>query len=78
VVATPVGAIPEAIEDGRSGLLVPVRDAAALEAALRRLIDDPELRHRIGTAARARVEAVFAFEAVIPRLAALYDELLAR
>jgi len=78
VVATPVGAIPEAIEDGRSGLLVPVRDAAALEAALRRLVSDPDLRHALGAAARARVEAVFSFEAVVARLGALYEELLAR
>ncbi|HVH20206.1 MAG TPA: glycosyltransferase, partial [Myxococcota bacterium] len=77
VVATPVGAIAEAIEDGTSGLLVPVRDAAALEAALRRLIEDAALRHALGAAARARVESVFAFEAVVARLAAIYDELLA-
>lgn len=77
VVATPVGAIPEAVEDGKSGLLVPVRDAAALDAALRRLIDDPSLRRTLGAAARARVEEVFAFDAVIARLGALYEELLA-
>jgi len=77
VVATPVGAIPEAVEDGRSGLLVPVRDAAALEAALRRLIDDPSLRRALGAAARARVEAVFSFGAVVDQLAKYYDELLA-
>jgi glycogen synthase len=77
VVATPVGAIAEAIEDGKSGLLVPVRDAAALEAALRRLIEDAALRHALGAAARARVESVFAFETVVARLAAIYDELLA-
>ncbi len=74
VVATPVGAIPEAIEDGRSGLLVPVRDAASLEAALRRLIDDPALRIAIGARARQRVEAVFAFESVIAQLAAIYRD----
>jgi L-malate glycosyltransferase len=77
VVATPVGAIAVAIEDGKSGLLVPVRDAGALEAALRRLIEDAALRQALGAAARARVESVFAFEAVVARLAAIYDELLA-
>jgi glycosyltransferase involved in cell wall biosynthesis len=76
VVATPVGAIPEAIEDGRSGLLVPVRDVASLEAALRRLIDDPALRIAVGARARARVEAVFAFESVIAQLAAIYRDLV--
>ena len=76
VVATPVGAIPEAIEDGRSGLLVPVRDANALEKALCRLIEDPALRAELGARARARVEAVFSFEAVVARLEAIYRELL--
>lgn len=74
VVATPVGAIPEAIEDGRSGLLVPVRDAAALEAALRRLVEDPALRRSMGAAGRARVEAIFSFDAVVAQLAAIYAE----
>jgi glycosyltransferase involved in cell wall biosynthesis len=78
VVATPVGAIAEAVEEGKSGLLVPVRDAAALEAALRRLVDDASLRRTLGRAARARVEEVFAFPAVLARLEALYAELLAR
>ncbi|MCX5737468.1 MAG: glycosyltransferase family 4 protein [Proteobacteria bacterium] len=76
VVATPVGAIPEAIEDGRSGLLVPVRDATALEHALRRLASDPALRQQIGACARARVEAVFSFDAVVARLEAIYQEIL--
>jgi glycosyltransferase involved in cell wall biosynthesis len=77
VVATPVGAIPEAVESGKSGLLVPVRDIAALEAALRRLIEDPALRRALGDAARARVEAVFSFDAVVARLGRLYEDLLA-
>lgn len=76
VVATPVGAIAEIVEEGRSGLLVPARDAGALEAALRRLIDDATLRRSLGLAARARVESIFAFDAVIARLEAVYDELL--
>ena len=75
VVATPMGAIPEEIEEGRSGLLVPVRDAAALEAALRRLIDDPELRIAMGACGRARVESNFSFESVVARLAAIYRQL---
>jgi glycosyltransferase involved in cell wall biosynthesis len=76
VVSTPVGAIPEAVEDGRSGLLVPVRDAAALEAALRRLIDDAQLRVAMGRRGRERVESTFSFEAVVARLAAIYRELV--
>ena len=47
VVTTPVGAIPEIVEDGVSALLVPVRDPDALATALHRLITDPVLRRRI-------------------------------
>lgn len=52
IVATPVGAVPDIIDDGKTGLLVPPGDAEALAAALRRLIEDPALRERLGTAAR--------------------------
>jgi len=72
VVATPVGAIAEIIEDDRSGLLVPVRDAASLEAALRRLIEAPRLRLEMGRRARERVDALFSFDAVIAQLIAIY------
>lgn len=77
VVATPVGAIAEIFEDGRSGLLVPVRDAAALEAALRRLIESPALRLEMGQHARERVDALFSFDAVIAQLVAIYRDCLA-
>ncbi len=45
----------ELVEDGVTGLVVPVNDAAALAVALRRLASDGELRSRLGEAARARV-----------------------
>ena len=50
VVTTPVGAIPEIVEDEVSALLVPVRNPAALANALARLVADPVLRRRIGDA----------------------------
>jgi glycosyltransferase involved in cell wall biosynthesis len=77
VVATPVGAIPDAVRDGEEGLLVPVRDARALERALATLIADPELRLAMGRRARARAEAVFSLPAVVEQLEAVYQELLA-
>ena len=55
VVASDVAAVPDAIEHEVTGLLVPPADAPALAAALRRLQEDPELRCRLGRAARHRV-----------------------
>lgn len=59
VVASDLSGIPELVENERSGLLVPPGDAAAIAAALRRLAGSPELRARLGQAARARVVADF-------------------
>lgn len=75
VIATPVGAIPEAVEDGVTGVLVPARDAGALAGALQRLCADPELRATLGRAGRERAERLFSKGAVAARLADLYGEL---
>jgi colanic acid/amylovoran biosynthesis glycosyltransferase len=59
VVSTRVSGIPELIEDGREGLLVPEKDPSALAAAIARLLDDPDLGPRMAVAARAKVEREF-------------------
>jgi glycosyltransferase involved in cell wall biosynthesis len=66
VVAADAPGVPEILEGGEAsgGLLVPRGDAAALAAALGRLIDDAELRARMGIAARSRVADYFAFDVV--------------
>ncbi len=74
VVATPVAGIPEEVDDGTTGLLVPPGDRAALEAALARLLDDRPLAARMGAAGRARAEAVFDNEVVVTRLKELWNE----
>ena len=55
VVASRVAGIPEVVEDGVSGLLVPAGDPEALAAALQRLARDPAERERLGREARTRV-----------------------
>jgi glycosyltransferase involved in cell wall biosynthesis len=72
VVATPVGGIPTVIEDGKTGLLVPVRDAAALRAAVERALGDRELRRRLGEAARKRVDGYCSWTRVTDATIAVY------
>jgi glycosyltransferase involved in cell wall biosynthesis len=76
LVATAVGGIPDVVEDGVTGLLVPRRDPAALEAALRRLLADPALRGAIADAAHERLNE-FSMDAVAERFASLYEQLVA-
>ena len=71
--STPVSAIPELIADSVTGILVPPDDPAALAEALRRLIADPALRHRLGKAGAARVRADFDHRRGIARLLALFE-----
>ena len=67
-VATRVSAIPELIQDGESGILVPERDPDGLALALERLILDPGLRHRLGDAGSETVRTRFSLQANIEPL----------
>jgi len=78
VVATDVNGTREVVEDGVTGLLVPSGDAGALAAALRRLLADPGLRARMGTAGRARVADRFSFAQLIASKGQLYEQVAAR
>jgi glycosyltransferase involved in cell wall biosynthesis len=77
VVATNVGGLPEIIEDGVSGLLVPPRDPEALALAIMRLIETPELRKQLGLAGRARVEQKFTWEQVASETTRAYERAIA-
>ncbi len=75
-VATAVGGIPELIDDGVTGLLAPANDPAALAAAFRRLIEQPQLRAAMGSAARQRAVERFSLARQIDSLLALWEEVL--
>jgi len=68
VIAARASSLPEIVVDGETGLLVPAGDADALAAALRRLLDEPELARRLGRAGRARIVATFPRERTLVRL----------
>ncbi|HEX9373663.1 MAG TPA: glycosyltransferase, partial [Roseiflexaceae bacterium] len=76
VVGSRIGGIPDLVADGETGLLVPPGNPTALRDALARLLDDPELRERMGQAARWRA-AEFRATSVVPRIERVYAELLA-
>ena len=77
-VSTPVGAIPDVIDDGRTGAIVPIGDVPALAAALRELCRSPVLRRERGTAARRRCVENFTVEAIVPKWLDVLEQTLRR
>ncbi|MGE5177856.1 MAG: glycosyltransferase [Bacteroidota bacterium] len=75
VAATRVGGVPEIVEDGATGLLVPPRDPAALAEAISRLAADPALRARMGARGREAVRA-YGADRTAAATRALYEDLL--
>lgn len=75
VVATTAGGIPEAVEDGVTGLLVPPRDPEGLARALIGLLGDPARLEAMGGAGRRRFEAAFTVERMVEETLAVYREL---
>lgn len=78
VVATQVGSVPEIVEGGVNGLLVPPGDADALAAALSRLIAEPDLRGRLAAAGKQRVEQDFSLPRMVAATEHVYKSLCAR
>lgn len=76
VVATDIPGYREVVSDGVEGLLVPPHDPGALAAALRRVLTDPALAASLGAAGRRRART-FSWDAIVPRLEAVYDRVTA-
>ena len=75
-VVTDSGGSPELIEDGISGLIVPPGDPGAIGAALRQLLDQPDLRRRMGKNAQKRIRTHFCIEDTINNTLILYKQLV--
>jgi glycosyltransferase involved in cell wall biosynthesis len=78
VIATTGGAFPEIIDHDESGWLVPPGDAVALADAIRRLMDDPGLRARLGRGGREAILKRFNWRKAAEETVAVYEELLGR
>ena len=76
VVAGDVGGLRDLVVHEETGLLVPPREVAALRDALRRLLDDADLRHRFGAAGRARIAEHFTWERFADETLRAYDDAL--
>jgi glycosyltransferase involved in cell wall biosynthesis len=75
IVATRVGGVPEIIDDGVEGLLVPRRDPEAIAAAAERLLLDRPLASSLAEAARERQQTELSLSAVVARVESLYEGL---
>jgi glycosyltransferase involved in cell wall biosynthesis len=78
VVATRVGGVPNVIDDGRTGFLVPSEDVEALRSRLAALRDDPAARRALGATARATALERFSSERMHRDYLAVYERVLAR
>jgi glycosyltransferase involved in cell wall biosynthesis len=76
VVASRLGGLPEAVDEGRTGFLVPPGDAAALAEAILRVLRLPDRGRSLGEAARWRVEAEFRAATMARRVETVYEEAL--
>lgn len=78
VVGTAVGGLPDLVEDGVHGLLVPPRDPAALAQAVADLLRDPARRREMGARAHERIRTEYDVDLMVRRVERLYAELLER
>lgn len=76
VIATTAGALPEVVEDGKSGILVPPQDAHALAKAIEQLLGDEQLRQVMGEEGRKRVQTQFTWEQAAKKTLEVYQEVL--
>ena len=76
VIASDFGGFPEVIKNGVTGILVKPRDSKALGEAIVKLINDPELCRRMGTAGKERAERLFSIDRMLTETFQLYEEVL--
>jgi N-acetyl-alpha-D-glucosaminyl L-malate synthase BshA len=73
-VSTRVGGIPEVVDDGSTGLLVPFGDVPALARTLEQIIDDPPRRQKLGSLGQRLARERFSADVIVPRYEAIYRQ----
>jgi glycosyltransferase involved in cell wall biosynthesis len=76
VIAFAAGALPELVADGETGVLVPPADVPALAAAIKKLVENKDLRLRMAKAARKRVQQKFNWEKAAKQILEVYQEVV--
>jgi glycosyltransferase involved in cell wall biosynthesis len=76
IVATPAGGIPEMIEDGRTGLIVPFEDPDAIADAVAQLLSDIDFRRKLGNAAKEAAEQRFRLSVSVRKTLEFYQHVL--
>ena len=74
VIVTRAGALPEVVGNGKSGILVPPQDPNALAKAIKALLEDETLQHRLSSEGRRRVTRHFTWEQTAKQVVDVYDE----
>jgi glycosyltransferase involved in cell wall biosynthesis len=74
VVATKIGGIPEALKDGETGILIPPHSPNALARSLQKLLQNDELREKMGRAGRVRFDEQFRAEQMVALYNLLFQE----
>jgi glycogen(starch) synthase len=77
LITTAAGGIGAVVEDRRTALIVPERDARAIASAMRMIFENPAWAHTIGTSARAAVQQSFGWDRVAERFEFAYSRALA-
>ena len=78
IVATTAGGMPEVVQDGKTGILVPPRNDQAMADAIVKLLKDPALRERMGAAGLSRVNAKFSAERMVADTLQVYEGVVKR
>jgi glycosyltransferase involved in cell wall biosynthesis len=76
VIASNVGGIPEQVDDGITGLLIPAQNAELMARSARLLLKDPDLREKMGKAAIQKVKDHFTLEHQVQQYVKWYEEIL--